>query len=366
MTSRIKRVVVDTNMIVASPRLNSGSWRALFSAARSGVVTIYVPEVCLIEAEGWMRREADIRLRQFVKAAHQMEHLGVRTFNGDNGIAEVRRLSSEVAEGYDSYLRKRLRDVSTVMDLPDVPHEDLVRRAVDRRLPFQEKGTGYRDALIWESVCHLAAEGPVTLLTSNVKDFGDGSTLAVDLVNDLHGRGTPPEHVSLATSAVDLVQALLPAGFDVRSDVERVLNEGRQIQTLGEQINLAFGQMDSLPYPDDGSLPPVFESPEVEGAWDLDAIRVVDANAVEDESYFVVGEVRATSRIYDIISDSRWRSLTDSERNELDDAWDHGHDTVTVVVYRPVVLVFAGTFTPPANLWNVGVLEVSLVPPDPM
>ncbi len=72
------------------------------------------------------------------------------------------------------------------------------------------------------------------------------------------------------------------------------------------------------------------------------------------------GEVEAITRIYDVMPESYWQGLTGEERSSLDNAWDRGHGEVTVVVYRPVILTFAGTFIPPDHVWNVGVLEVEV------
>lgn len=355
-----RRVVVDTNMIVASPRLNSGAWRALLSAARSGQVSIYVPEVCLIEVEGWMQREARIRLDRYIKAAQQMEHIGVRQGGFDDSSELVERRTSETVASYDRYLRDRLDGLATILPVPAVPHEALVHRAAARRLPFTDKGTGYRDALIWESVLALATEGPVTLLTANVKDFAKDEDLADDLKQDLTLRSIPTDRVRLATDLAQLVQELLPKGYDVGPEAASALNSTNGRSCLDEAINLAFGQNGSLPYPTTDGLPPMFQSPETEGAWDISDVAIDEARPVEDNSYFIIGTLHATSRIYDIIPESTWENFGEEDQASVDDVWDRGSGEVTVVVYRPVILTFAGTFTPPDTIWNVGALDVCL------
>lgn len=359
--TEIPRVLLDTNIIVASPRLNSGAWRALLSAARSQRVALFVPEVCIIETVGWVRREAPLRLDRFAKAAAQLGHLGVDPSQGQGWLAAAESETAKMSADYDAYLRGRLEGAATILTVPDVSHEALVQRAVDRVRPFTERGTGYRDALIWESVCELAKEAPITLLTANLKDFASGNALADDLTRDLGSRGIPAERVELATELVALVQRLLPFGHDVRSEIELVLATQAGRGSLVADMNEAFGQMGSLPYPTHGDdLPSLFENPEAEGVWDAGEVAVHEAQPTGDDSYFITGSLRAVTRVYDVIDEDVWRKAKHEERSAVEDAWDRGHGEVTIVAFRPVIITFAGTYTPPSSIWNVGVLDVAL------
>lgn len=358
----IPRVLLDTNIIVASPRLNSGAWRALLSAGRSERVALFVPEVCIIEAVGWFKREALLRLDRYAKAAGQLGHLGVDPSQGQGWLTSAESETVTISGEYDAYLRRRLQEAATILTVPAVPHEALVRRAVDRVRPFTDRGTGYRDALIWESVCELAKEAPIIFLTANVKDFARGRALqlADDLTRDLGVRGISAERVDLATELVALVQRLLPAGHDVRSEIELVLATPAGRESLVDDMNEAFGQVGSLPYPalaDD--LPTLFENPEAEGVWDATDVAVHEAQPTGDDSYFITGSLRAVTRVYDVIDEEVWRKATDEERSAVEDAWDRSHGEVTITAFRPVVMTFAGTYTPPSLVWNVGVLDVA-------
>jgi len=356
----IPRVLLDTNIIVASPRLNSSAWRALLSAGRSQHVALFVPEVCIIEAVGWFRREALLRLDRYAKAAGQLGHLGVDPSHGQGWLTSAESETATISGDYDTYLRGRLEEAATILAVPHVPHEALVQRAVDRVRPFTERGTGYRDALIWESVCELAREGPITLLTANVKDFASGRALADDLTRDLGGRGVSAERVELATELVALVQRLLPAGHDVRSEIELVFSTPAGRQSLVDDMNEAFGQMGSLSYPArENDLPSLFENPAAEGVWDATDVAVHEAQPTGDDSYFITGSLRAVTRVYDVIDEDVWRNATDEERSAVGDAWDRSHGEVTIIAFRPVVMTFAGTYTPPSSVWNVGVLDVA-------
>ena len=70
---------------------------------------------------------------------------------------------------------------------PTNTHEEVVKRATSRRKPFDEKGSGYRDTLIWFNILELAGEldGRIYLVARD-KDFRDNSgNLHDDLMDDL-------------------------------------------------------------------------------------------------------------------------------------------------------------------------------------
>ena len=95
------RVVVDTNIIVQSPRLNSGAWRAALQAHLTHGITLHVPEVCLIEAAAWVRREMPARLSAFEKARNALEQVGLRISNdhwNDDALG-VHRNATETVDG---------------------------------------------------------------------------------------------------------------------------------------------------------------------------------------------------------------------------------------------------------------------------
>jgi len=101
---------------------------------------------------------------------------------------------------------------SSIIGYPDTPHEDLVKRAMARRKPFNENGVGYRDSLIWETTLSLATrlDTQVILLSKNTNDFGDDEReLHPDLIEDLADLELPRDKVILVSSLEDFVNAYI-------------------------------------------------------------------------------------------------------------------------------------------------------------
>ena len=347
-----RRVVVDTNILVQSPRLNSGSWRALRRAGERGEIELYFPKICIIEAEAWFERERMSRVAAFDKARSRLAQLGARIWPDSQSSPEV---PSDQAE----YLTERLARAGTILPIPAITHEQLVRRASQHRHPFNEHGSGYRDALIWESVCDLTAGGPLVFLTQNSHDFGVAPDLFEDLQADLVERGVPAENVTLESILVRVIEALVPADDVVRGETERTLNNSNALDRLGEGMgeSLLFGE--GLPYvPSRGELPEWFGEPVAEMIWDPSNVRVAQAHPVDEDSYLVSGSLQADGRIYSILNRAEWASVPDRERNLLSGVDEDYREDVAAVIHRPVIVQFEAVFTPPSDIADVDVLSI--------
>ena len=104
-------------------------------------------------------------------------------------------------------MRSRLEACDSVLAYPNVTHEELVEWAIQRRKPFDQNGSGYRDSLIWKSAVALATtvDGQVVLLACD-GDFKDSDdNLAENLRTDLVNRGLEEDKVVLVRSAKEFV-----------------------------------------------------------------------------------------------------------------------------------------------------------------
>ena len=108
---------------------------------------------------------------------------------------------------------------------PDVPHDALIERALSRRPPFDDKGGGYRDALLWEIVKQVAADGHEVVFVSGDEAFAHerkyGEPLADVLADEVSESGsvalTPNVEAAIAmlelarSEAFDQAQQILAA-----------------------------------------------------------------------------------------------------------------------------------------------------------
>lgn len=357
-------VVVDANVIIQSPRLSSGAWRAALHAQQTGVLDLRVPELCVLEAVAWMERELPARVTKFRKAMSDLDRVGVR-LELDPWAEDplgVGRLAGEADAAYESYLRGRLAGCK-ILPIPEVAHEQLIRRAVRRVRPFNDAGSGYRDALIWEAVCREALLGQaIVFVSNNTRDFADSGELAGALQDDLADRGLTRGAVTLATSLLDVVTRYAPEATDAKRVAEVFLADRRALECLEEELNEAFAQYEGIPYPGQpGELHPLLSEPVIEAVWNLRDVEIGSVKPDGDMSYLVVGTASATGRAY-----SRHEAASPSDvaaahaardAGTFDDVFEDGPDLV-VIKFIPVRATFAATFDPPGHVWNAGVIDI--------
>jgi hypothetical protein len=62
-----------------------------------------------------------------------------------------------------------------ILPFPRITHEAVVKRALQRRQPFDPEGKdGYRDTLLWESLIELTANDEVVFASRDIRAFFGG------------------------------------------------------------------------------------------------------------------------------------------------------------------------------------------------
>jgi len=99
-------------------------------------------------------------------------------------------------KNYSHRLESRLKPINGgILPYPSVTHQLLVERELKDLKPFQPKGTGYRDALIWYSLLEYVKREhrDSVLITSNTNDFAahkdNANSMHANLAADLEGTG---------------------------------------------------------------------------------------------------------------------------------------------------------------------------------
>lgn len=280
--------VVDTNILVKEGFGASAHLSTLLSASTAVGYKVCIPKLVLEEtaakyAGDLLRDEQEV----VKKIAALSRLLG-------------RRLESPV-DGLDiraetELFRKRLstqlsRADAVVLEYPETPHEELVQRAISRNKPFNEHGSGYRDALIWQTVLELATrvEGNIVLVSQD-KGFQDAQgRLHGDLTKDLESLGLPKDRVTLATSVGDLVdEHILPnLGTTPWSDDIKIL--GQLGLNFEDSIGLMIQEACSRKQWDASELgiPWEYESPTLATVEDVSNLKVVAVRELPHEQSLI-------------------------------------------------------------------------------
>lgn len=161
----VSTVVIDTNVLWAGHALNAQAIRELVALKEKA--RIVVPDAVALELTRHLTEEDGRAQAQLKNALRSRETAGI-------DVAGWRSLTDLYWDGKVRQLI--LTFAATILPHPDVSHEDLVLRDLMKSPPFKTSGAGYRDALIWATVCEQASDrGLTVLVTNNSKDFGQGA-----------------------------------------------------------------------------------------------------------------------------------------------------------------------------------------------
>jgi hypothetical protein len=163
-------VLLDTNAIDLNRPLTTTAGEALMEAAHSGKVQLVVPELVIAELVNRWREECSRAATERDAAAHKLVALGATDRRRIPRPIDVEAAAAAFEQGF----RRELQAAGAEMPpLPDVPHGDIVDRALRRDQPFDVKGhDGYRDVLLWETVLEQTAAGhDVALVSSDMRAF---------------------------------------------------------------------------------------------------------------------------------------------------------------------------------------------------
>jgi hypothetical protein len=214
------RVILDSSIICADPRLEGAQFRILLTSAKRTGTTVIIPEVVLDEVVAHQRR----RLAEIGEEWRKLSAKASQLVGREN-VAEA-LLREGADEDYAKYLRQSFKKYHCrLAPYPTPPHPQVVARILTERRPFHRGEKGYRDFLVWESVLSLAQNdvAPIAFITANSRDFGEGE-LHEHFVDDLRGKRAQAE-VTLFDSLSALNRQLILPALETLTELERRFND---------------------------------------------------------------------------------------------------------------------------------------------
>jgi hypothetical protein len=178
--------VLDATVFGGQDRyLESAAGRLLRDESAAGRMRIAVPEAVLIESEASHRRAVQAARERLVAA-----HEALKDLEGAQG-RDLRPWRLHYREELEHVVRHARGEL---LPIPAVGHLRLLEKAAARRRPFDARGEGYREALVWESVLELLERTPEPIILVSETHAAFSRTraepeLAADLVSELGERG---------------------------------------------------------------------------------------------------------------------------------------------------------------------------------
>ena len=196
-------IVLDTNIIYADFKLSGTAFRIFFEGVRRTGTNVFIPQVVIDEVVTNYEEKVNTLITDLKKLQRNAKRL---TNAFEDGLSNTQS-SVQIIDEYRTELLDRLNEEDVqILGYPEIAHESIVKRDLQRRRPFKTNGAGYRDTLIWETILTLLQQRqePVVFVTRNSKDFGTGPTVLSDLLTDVTNLGFEHEIVKITTSLDDL------------------------------------------------------------------------------------------------------------------------------------------------------------------
>lgn len=200
-------VILDANALFGRKPFTRTHSVLLLELVRLDRLRLVIPDVVLLELSRQWAKRLDENGKALAKSLSEAnETLGEAWAPAIEEI-EVPNLHRSVFHQAATRMLKRAG--VEIPAFPSLAVSDVLERDLDTRKPFDTKGNGFRDALIWETIKDYCARptspAQVFFVTNNHTDFCDGPD-SHELHADLRGELGQNQQVTVVTRLSDLMQ----------------------------------------------------------------------------------------------------------------------------------------------------------------
>jgi hypothetical protein len=285
------KIVIDTNIIVSDPWLTSNNFRILFENFKASGHSFFTPTIVIDEATNKYREKLEFALQALRRNSNELCKL-LPLHHEHDQLSIIDLDLEKSTKEYHEYLIQKLNGDHPVSarfilcpTAIHVDHHELVKRALSRRKPFSEKGSGYRDTLIWYGILQTLEtygedDDQVAFISQNTSDFSNGNgKLHPDLVQDLIDRSFGKDSVVYYENLKQFVQHQVINLFESFEGLKSQLNVGGDQEQWFRNKLLEATSQELKYYKIDKTnslLPKTFENLEIIKVIELSDYEVTD------------------------------------------------------------------------------------------
>lgn len=240
-------VILDSNIFTADFHMSGNNFNLFMDFLNRTDSKLYVPRVVLLEVKnnfkGGMQKARDGIQGQITGLKRRIVDIKLENPLTDNYIEQECQL-------YFEEFDEKLKSIGAeILEHPNVSHQAIVERAIYKKKPFKQNGTGYRDTLIWESVIELLEnqETSVALITRNIDDFcnkGNVYCLHDDLKADIIKHEISGDRLYFYSDLKMFLKDFVLPQFDRQEDLEeKILNRKFPFENLD---NIIFPRLSEI------------------------------------------------------------------------------------------------------------------------
>lgn len=289
------KVVLDTNIIFSDFHLKGAKIKGLCESVKFTGDSVYIPAIVVDESINKYREKIQECKSKIDKSISDFKRLTGKDIK-DNPISD--EFISKETDEYATLFKKQLQNLDIkIIPYPPVSHQELVKRDLARKRPFQESGKGYRDALIWESVKSICEkqtslfDTPKTIFVNkNHKDFCTEGLLHPDLKEDLIDNGINEAYVRIVEDIDVFVKEYIKPKQKFLKDILDKLNVDKEFGQISLSVEIENRITKYLLYREfdyeESPFRQEFENPSVASIDDLSFI-VTDVRQISEDEILV-------------------------------------------------------------------------------
>lgn len=184
-------IIIDANIIRRDLKLNDKNFEILTDYLNKTNSELIYPSIVIEEVKGLYKRALKERHQQFISANRKLKSTLVTT-----ELAELPSINIETeSDDYIDFIHNKLGTTdNNIIDYKNEFLPELVRRAIERKKPLDNKGQQFRDGLLWLSLLDYALntdEKRVGFISDNPSDFAEKgeNKLCSELLNETIEKG---------------------------------------------------------------------------------------------------------------------------------------------------------------------------------
>lgn len=215
-------IYLDTNILYNNFRMDGTYFNLI-----NHIGTIVFSEVVIDEIKNKYREKLVEQWQKTQKELKQLSEItGKKVSMPQINVEEECRIYSDFLEFFIIE-----SGMTVAEEYPDIPHKDVVARALRRKKPFKEDGsTGYRDYLVWRSLLNIVKlfnNEDVHFITTNIHDFSDPDDkkkLHMDLVEEMDELRIDKGRLHYWTSLKSFVEQIVKPLLEEQEENQKIID----------------------------------------------------------------------------------------------------------------------------------------------
>lgn len=220
-------IILDSNTIIRDYKLSGKSFKILLNGLSKIDGLLIIPNIVYDEVVNKYSEELQNKINKANTAIDKLN----KHFIGKSSLKLSHKSFLASNNKYKNFLKHQIQ-INRISDMnyPTIRHSDIVSRCLNRKRPFKNDDSGYRDFLLWSNILQLVkkyTKKNIIFITNDQSDFYDNNELHPDLVNDLKNAKFNLNQFGIYKSIDTFNDATILPVLNALDNIRDELNQGK-------------------------------------------------------------------------------------------------------------------------------------------